>query len=485
MLAVLCFCFAAVALDNTKLYAALPTLARAWALGPIAQSWIAPANLVVYVSLLILGGSLGERFGARPVLFWGLCIFGGASLAAAMARSACTLIAARMGVGLGAALMTPATLATIKHTFDEGERPRAVALWTASFGVAAAAGPVLAGVLLERWGWRSVLLANVPVAAAALVAGRALVPAGLPRLEVPFDGAGAALSFAATSALVFAILRGPWLGWLRADVLGAIATAGVASALLVRRERRARHPMLDPALFRHPRFRRALVLILLSYLAYAGVTFVLAQYLQIGRARSPTEAGILSVPLPASMLVGTLCAPLLLARAGLDRALALSLGAAAAGAILLVAAAVRGDGALLGAGQALLGAGCGGAFANATEMVMAAVPLERAGSAAGINETTFEFAGVLGIAVMSALLGWPAASASSAAEQGAAAPAGVAADAAVRAAMVEGAARALAVAAAAIVVAAAIAAMAAIAAATAARVPRAVRDAKSGPRPPA
>src|SRR4051794_10947166 len=154
-------CFACVALDNSKLVAALPVLARESGAGPVLQRWAVEASLLVYASLLLLGGSLSERFGARRMLLLGLCGFACASVAGAVAGFGNWLIAARACSGAATACVTPATLATLKHSFDERERPTAIAVWTASFSVGAALGPVLAGLLVTRGGLMPVLLSNL------------------------------------------------------------------------------------------------------------------------------------------------------------------------------------------------------------------------------------------------------------------------------------------------------------------------------------
>lgn len=398
-------CFACVALDNTKLVAALPTLARVSGAGPLLQRWTVEASLLVYGSLLLLGGSLSERFGPRQMLLFGLCGFGAASLAGAFAGWGYPLIASRACSGAATACMTPATLATLKHSFDERERPTAIAIWTASFGVGAALGPVLAGLLVARGGLSAVLLANLPPIAFCAWGSLRLVPADLPRHDRPLDFRGAGLCLTAAACCLFAVLSGPSQGWLAREVISSALGGAGALLLALNCLRRARHPLFDLSLFAETRVAKALLVIFLGYFAFSGVSFVLAQYLQLARAKGALLAGILTLPLTSSLLVGTLLAPWLMLRWRPERALWFSLCAALCGALLLAYASYGQSDPLLCAALVPFGAGCGSAFANATELILGAVTRERAATAAALSESAFEFGGVVGIAVLSTLLG--------------------------------------------------------------------------------
>jgi MFS transporter, DHA2 family, multidrug resistance protein len=405
LLAALSLSFACVALDNSKLVLAVPTLARELGADSPARAaalrWTVEANLIVYASLLLLGGALSERFGARRLLFAGLGLFAFGSALAAAASSLAGLCAARALIGLGAALLVPASLAALEHAFGGDGRARAVSIWTASFGAAAAVGPVLGGFLLERWGWRASLLGNLPFALLAIAAVRELVPAGQPGRAAPLDLLGVALGFGATLCVLVALLGGVPEG---TQVLALVAGVG-GYVLLALWQRRARHPMLAPELFRVPAVRSTLLVILLAYLAFSGLSFAVVQHLQQVREHSPAIASLLNLPLPLALLGGTLLAPVVMARAGAERALAIGLGAALGGALLIgVACAVESDLALCAA-LVPFAAGAGSAFPNATGRVLGAAPADRAGSAAAISESAFELGGVLGIALLGTRLG--------------------------------------------------------------------------------
>jgi DHA2 family multidrug resistance protein-like MFS transporter len=403
-LAVLCLSLFVLALDNTKLVVALPRLGQIFASEPAALRWLPEAYLFVYACLLALGGLLSERYGARRSLLVGGSLFGITSAAAALSSSALELLLARAGMGAAGALMTPATLATIRHTFDERERPRAIAFWTASFGVGSALGPVLAGILIARADWSSIFWANLPVALVIVVGSFLRVPADLPRRAAPLDAVGTLLALLATGLVLFVILEGPALGAARAELWMALGGALGAGLAFLRWERRAPHPLFDLDLFRSARFRVALGVIVLTYLAFSGVTFVTAQYLQLGRAHDALTAGQLTLPVALAMLVGTLSAPFAIARLGSRGTLLQSVWLALAGFSLLALATHLQHDVLFGLAQVPLGLGCGSAFATATDMVVGAGSAERAGSAAALNETAFELGGVLGIALLSRVL---------------------------------------------------------------------------------
>lgn len=404
LLTVMSASFACVALDNSKLVAALPALAPQSGTSPVFQHWTVETSLLVYASLLLLGGSLSERFGARRMLLLGLCGFALASLLGACSGWGYPLIAARACSGVATACVTPATLATLKHVFDERERPTAIAIWTASFGAGAALGPVLAGLLVHHGGLSAVLLANLPPIALCAWGSLRLVPKNLPRHDRPLDFRGAALCLGAAASGLFTIQSAPSQGWLSLTVV-ASATLTLGCLFFARRWlSQAQYPLLDLSLFAEAGFLRALLVIFFAYAAFSGDSFVLAQYLQLARAKSPLHSGLMTLPLTGSMLLGTLLAPRSMRRAGPERALKFSLGVGFAGASLLASASYVQNDLLLCIALVPFGLGCGSAFANATDLILGSVSHERAATAAATSESAFEYGGVLGIAVLSTLL---------------------------------------------------------------------------------
>lgn len=236
---------------------------------------------------------------------------------------------------MDAALILPATLAIIKRVFPEAERAKAIAVWSATATVGAAAGPVVGGALLETFWWGAVFLVNLPVVALTVLAAWRLVPAGEGSRRVPLDLPGAALSLVGVGGLFYAIIAAPGWGWTSPAFVATVAGAGLALALFVRRELRVRHPMLNLTLFKNPRFSGASQAIILVYLAFAGVAFALPQYLQYVLGHGPLVAGLLTAPVMVAGLAGGFAGAYLIRRAGTRRTLAGGLGGAAACAAAL------------------------------------------------------------------------------------------------------------------------------------------------------
>jgi hypothetical protein len=251
------------------------------------------------------------------------------------------------------------------------------------------------------------LLANLPPIAVCAWGSLRLLPSDLPRHDLRLDLRGAALCLSAAACTLFAMLSGPTQGWLSPAVLSSAALAAGSLLCLWRWLGRAPKPLLDLSLFTQARWAKALLVIFLGYSAYSGVSFVLAQYLQLARAKAAFQAGLLTLPLAGSMLTGTLFAPRLMRRLRAERALSFSLCTALFGASLLAQASFVQSDLLLCCALLPFGAGCGSAFANATELTVGFVSHERAASAAAVSESAFEFGGVLGIAVTSTVLDSP------------------------------------------------------------------------------
>jgi DHA2 family multidrug resistance protein-like MFS transporter len=228
-LGVLCLSLLTIVIANASLNVALPTLARSLHASPSSLQWIVDAYALVFAGLLLTAGSLGDRYGRRGALNVGLVIFGTASGLAVFANSARQLIAARATMGVGAALVMPATLSILAHVFPPAERRRAIAIWAGFAGIGLALGGVISGWLLERCWWGSIFLLNVLVVTLALVAGAFLVPRAADDHEPALDPAGAVLSILGLGSLIYAIIEAPTHGWLAADTLLAFAVPSPSS----------------------------------------------------------------------------------------------------------------------------------------------------------------------------------------------------------------------------------------------------------------
>ncbi len=280
-LAVLCVSLLVIVIDNTIVNVALPTLVRDLGTSISDLQWVVDAYTLVFAGLLLTAGSLGDRFGRKGALTAGLVVFGAASAAAAFAGGVDSLIAARAVMGIGAALIMPATLSILTNVFtDARERALAIGLWSGVAGIAVALGPVTGGFLLEHFWWGSVFIVNVPIVIAAIVAGHFLVPTSRNPKRPRLDLVGAGLSIVGLGALVAAIIEAPSNGWTNPVIVAGFAIAAVALVAFVWWERRIDEPMLDVRFFANPRFTAASVNVTLVFFALFGFIFLATQYLQ-------------------------------------------------------------------------------------------------------------------------------------------------------------------------------------------------------------
>jgi len=269
-LAVLCLSLLVISLDNTILNVALPTLERQLDASSSQLQWIVDAYMLVFAGLLLSAGALGDRFGRRRALTFGLAVFGLGSALSAMAGSAEMLIASRALMGVGGAFIMPSTLSILTATFPAHERPKAIGAWAAVSGLGIAIGPVAGGWLVEHADWSWIFLVNIPFVIAALLAQRPLVPESsdpaAPRLDLP----GFALSTAGLTALVWGVIEAPSSGWTDGRTVAAFVAAAVLLVAFVGWERRTPQPMLDVRLFRNPRFSAASAAIMLTFFVQIG-----------------------------------------------------------------------------------------------------------------------------------------------------------------------------------------------------------------------
>ena len=293
-LAVLSLSLVIIGLDNTILNVALPTLQDEFDASPSELQWMVDSYLLVFAGLLLVFGTLGDRFGRKLALQAGVSIFGLASLGALVADSANEVIGVRAAMGVGAALIMPATLSIIANVFSGAERPKAIAIWAALAAVGIGLGPLTGGLLLEWFDWSSIFLVNVPIAAIALLLGIRYVPESRDPKPGAFDLLGAVLSTAGFSVLVYAIIEAPDQGWTSSVVLGAITAAVVLLATFFWWERRIDEPMLDLDFFRRPSFSVGTASVSVAFFALLGAIFALTQYLQFVHGYSAIEAGAIN-----------------------------------------------------------------------------------------------------------------------------------------------------------------------------------------------
>jgi EmrB/QacA subfamily drug resistance transporter len=404
-LAILNVSLFAIVMDNTILNVALPTLAKDLQASGSDLQWIVDSYVLVFAGLLLSAGALGDRFGRRGALSAGLAVFGAGSVFAMHIDSASMLIAARAVMGVGAALIMPATLSILTNVFtDPKERAKAIAMWASVGGLAVALGPVTGGFLLEHFAWTSIFALNIPIAAVALVAGRIAVPTsrdpGTPPLDIP----GAVLSIVGLGSLVWAIISAGEHGWTGQGPLAGFIVAAVASFAFVAWERHTPYPMLDVTFFENRRFTAASLAVMLGYFAMFGSLFLISQLLQFVLGYSALDAGIRLLPFALTMAVFSTVSTKLVDRFGTKVVVAVGMSTFAFG--LLWAASLGAGSTYVDylPGMLLMGTGIALTWAPTTESIMGSLPAAKAGVGSAVNDTVREIGGALGVAVLGSIL---------------------------------------------------------------------------------
>jgi EmrB/QacA subfamily drug resistance transporter len=401
---VVCIALAAVVAAMSSLNVAIPSIARATHTSQTQLSWIIDAYSLVFAALLLPAGALGDRFGRRRALLTGLTIFGAGSAVAMTATGASELIALRTVIGLGAALVMPATLSTITGTFPPAKRTRAVSVWAAVAGGAAVLGVVCAGALLEFFSWRSVFGLNVVIAAIAIIGTLLVVPESADRAAPRLDLGGAALSVVALVAIVYSVIQAPTVGWLAAQTLAGLGLGLVVLAGFVGYELRRRTPMLDPRVFARRALSAGSLSIFVQFFAFYGFIFLILQYLQIIRGDSALIAAVSMLPMAATMMPTARLAPAVAARIGSRQMCVAGLLLIAAALAIIAHVSQTSPYWLLVAGLLILGVGMGCAMTPATTNITAALPAQKQGVASAINDLSREVGGAIGIAVIGSIM---------------------------------------------------------------------------------
>lgn len=390
-----------VVVDNLIINVALPTLQRELDATVTALQWIVDAYSLVFACLLLAGGAIGDRFGRKRVLQVGLVLFAAFSGIAAFSDSSNGLIAWRGAMGIGAALVFPATLAIITNLFtDPVERAKAIGLWSAVSGMAVAFGPVAGGFLLEHFWWGSVFLVNIPIVAAALAVGHFLIPESREPERHPFDVVGLVLSVVAVGALVLTVIESPKWGWGSVASNAGFAVSIAALALFVRYELRREHPLLEVGFFRNPRFSAATGSIGIAFFCLFGFTFLVTQYFQFVRGYDPLSSGVHTLPFAVGAGVTAPIAARLALRWGTTRVVALGLFNMSVGFFIM--SRVEADSAYWGpiiVSMLIMACGLSLVTSPSTDAVMGSLPREKAGVGSAVNDLSREVGGVLGVAV--------------------------------------------------------------------------------------
>lgn len=393
-------------LDATVVNVALPAIGRDLGSDLAGLQWTVNGYTLTLAAFILLGGSVGDRFGRRRVFVVGVVWFAAASMLCGLAPSLPLLVAARALQGIGGALLTPGSLAILQASFREEDRGRAIGYWSGLAGVAGAVGPLLGGWLVEAASWRLVFLVNVPIAAVVAVAALRHVPeTSDPHSAGFFDVAGALVCALSLGAITYALVSfgaagGTLLSW------AALLLGTAAAVAFVRIERGSTNPMLPLGLFGSSLFRAVNEVTFVVYAALGGVFFMLVITLQVVAGFSPIQAGASLLPVTLLMLV--LSGPAGAVAHRIGPRLPLTLGPFLAAAGVLMLAAVDSSASYLTdvlPGVALFGLGLSVTVAPLTATVLAAAPVTRAGVASGVNNAVARTAGLLTVAALPAIGG--------------------------------------------------------------------------------
>ncbi|MER5384524.1 MFS transporter [Streptomyces sp. NBC_00647] len=406
VLVVLCVSLLLVAVDATVLHVAVPAVTEDLKPGAIELLWIVDVYPLVCASLLILFGTLGDRVGRRRVLLLGYALFGVASGIAALAENAQVLIGARALLGVGGAMIMPATLSILRQVFpDRRERALAIGIWSAVAAVGAAVGPLLGGFLLEHFWWGSVFLINIPLMIVSLPVGRLLLPESRGDRDGPWDVVGALMAAAGLFGLVLGVKR---LGGGEAPfspfTLGPLLIGGALMAGFVRRQRRRTHPLVDLRMFARPAFSTSVGCIVLAMLALVGLELIAAQYLQLVLGLSPLQTGLRLLPLTFAAMAAGLAGAKLLRRFGPRAMVCFGFCLTAAAVVTLTAMGGNDNTGLLLFGFVLLGFGLETTLFGAYESMLSEAPQEQSGGAAAIGETSYQLGAGIGIALLGSVM---------------------------------------------------------------------------------
>ncbi|MEO8903124.1 MAG: MFS transporter [Polyangiaceae bacterium] len=401
-----CLALVLTAMDVTIVNIALPAIRSDLHASVAELQWSVDSYTVVVASLLLLAGSVADRFGRRKTFQVGLLVFSVGSLLCSIAPSASALVAFRVLQAVGGSMLSPVAMSIIVNTFiDPRERARAIGIWGAAFGVSMAAGPMLGGLLVESIGWRSIFWVNIPFGVLALVLTARFVRESRAAQPRRFDLVAQGLVITALFALTSAVIDGRREGWTSWPIAAGFATAIASVWGLVAWESRRREPMLDLRFFRSLPFAAATLVAVLAFAAFNGFLFLNSLYLQEARGMPASSAGLTTLPIALALMV---CSPLSgrLVGAGRARVALVVAGAAiATGALLLTGLAQHTPLAYLLTAYGIFGIGLGTVNAPITNTAVSGMPRSHAGLASAVASTSRQVGASLGVALAGSLAG--------------------------------------------------------------------------------
>ncbi|MFM2072722.1 MAG: hypothetical protein RLZZ623_2986, partial [Actinomycetota bacterium] len=392
-----------VFLDGTVINTALPDISTKLSATTSQLQWVVDSYILVLAGLLLLGGTMGDRFGRRRWMNIGLLFFAAGSVLGGLSNTIETLIAARAVQGLGAALVLPATLSIVTNVFQREERAKAIAIWTAVGGLGVGIGPAVGGYLVEHWDYSAAFWIHIPILALAGVAMLFVSESRDPR-PVGLDVPGALTATLAVSSLVYGIIQGGESGWTSTKILVALGISAVSFFAFASIERRAAHPMLPLRFFRQRDFTGSVVALGIVFFAGIVLFFFLSQYWQLVQGRSPLRAGLMALPNAAAIITGSGVAQSLLSKVGPRRLVSTAMIIMGTGVALFTTVDIGTSTLRMVGTLMVVGFGFGLAAQPLTDTVMAAVPVEDAGVGSAVNDVSRELGSALGVAIIGSIV---------------------------------------------------------------------------------
>ncbi|MGW6056116.1 MFS transporter [Streptomyces sp. NPDC055189] len=404
-LSVLALSLFLVVTANIALTVALRDVAQEMQATSSELQWMLDAYPLTVAALLFALGAVGDKFGRRAALMWGLSGFAVFSVMGGLSETPGTMIAARVGLGVSGALIMPATLGLVRVTFPEdSERKRALALWGAAAGLGLAGGPLLSGALVEPYGWEACFYLNVPIAVALLAATVPLLPATRDRNAGRLDPWGALLSCLMLGGLVYGVIEGPVKGWLSVEVLSAWTLAVVCLVFFVFVERRVSNPMIDLGWFTNKYFAAGAGFAALIFTIVIGMIYLVSLFALQFLGYDALETGLRLGPAGIALIAGVPIGERVYHRAGPRWPITVGALLAAGGAFVLTTMDTSSDDTSLMVSGVLFGLGAGLAIPAMTDSVMANAPAERGGVVGGTFDASIEVGAALGIAIFGSVL---------------------------------------------------------------------------------
>ncbi|WP_426270581.1 MFS transporter [Dyella kyungheensis] len=406
ILGICCLSLLMVAMDVTIVNVALPSIRQDLHASISGLQWVIDAYTMVVASLLMLAGSMADRFGRRRVFQIGMALFTLGSLLCSVAPSVQGLVAFRILQALGATMLNPVAMSIIANTFHEPkERARAIGVWGAVAGISMALGPVIGGALTETIGWRSIFWVNLPVGIAAMVLAARYIPESKAPRPRRVDPLGQLLVFVILATVTYAVIEGPHAGWGSTTIVGLFTTAALALIALLVYEPRRHEPLIDVRFFRSAPFSSATLIAVCSFSAFSGFLFLNALYLQEVRGLSAFHTGLCTLPLALATM---LCSPLsgrLVGTHGTLPSLLVSGSATIVSALIMTQLTATTPLPILLFNYALFGVGFGMVNAPITNTAVSGMPKAQSGLAAAVASTSRQIGASLGVALAGTILG--------------------------------------------------------------------------------